>query len=230
MKRKFTLIELLVVIAIIAILAAMLLPALSGVKEAGKISSCVNNIKSQMTFDIMYGNDYGDYITPAIATSTTHNYIQLLVRAYIDPVGVTFTASGMKKAGTFVCPSEPTPWGSYSDKLFGYGHYIRNYKTGVYNSTNTDRPPVKRASIAYPSKFRVTFDSGRLRSPVADYNDFAFGGARHKTGKVTIHDTYTKEYKGGTSNMGCLDGHVESVKNPHVTMSKFKLSEGMKKQ
>ena len=78
MKRKFTLIELLVVIAIIAILAAMLLPALSGVKEAGKISSCVNNIKSQMTFDIMYGNDYGDYITPAIATSTTYNYIQLL--------------------------------------------------------------------------------------------------------------------------------------------------------
>ena len=230
MKRKFTLIELLVVIAIIAILAAMLLPALSGVKESGKMSGCINNLKTQLTLDVMYGNDYGDYVTPAIATSSTYNFVHLLVVAYLDPQGPVFNKNGMKKAGAFVCPSEPTPWGKYADKEFGYGHYVRNFKTGVYNSTETDRPPVKRGAIAYPSKFRVNFDSGYLRSPVASALGFAFGGSRHKRGKVTIHDTYTKEYKGGTSNMGCLDGHVESVKNPHVTMAKFKLSEGMKKQ
>ena len=229
MKRKFTLIELLVVIAIIAILAAMLLPALSGVKETSRTSSCINNIKTQLTLDIMYGNDYNDYVTPAMATSTSYNYISLLA-SYIVPTSLTFDKKGMKKAGTFVCPSETTPWGSYSNKEFAYSHYIRNYKTGVYKEkTKTDRLPVKRKAIARPSKFRVTFDSGRLQSPVADYLEFAFGGSRHKRGKLNKHDTYIKEYKGGVSNMGCLDGHVESVKNPHVTMAKFKLSEGMSK-
>ena len=61
-KQRFTLIELLVVIAIIAILAAMLLPALSAARERARSASCVNKLKQITLADTIYANDNKDYI------------------------------------------------------------------------------------------------------------------------------------------------------------------------
>ena len=67
-QRAFTLIELLVVIAIIAILAAMLLPAVSRAKESGRRISCLNNLRQLSLASQMYVGDCQGLYPPHVST------------------------------------------------------------------------------------------------------------------------------------------------------------------
>ena len=106
MKRVFTLIELLVVIAIIAILASMLLPALSRAKDKAKIAACAGQLRGLSQGCFIYAADYNNYVP------VNHNYFGYYQHLAHDNsynewwnLGLLFKVGTVSNPQAFYCPS-----------------------------------------------------------------------------------------------------------------------------
>jgi prepilin-type N-terminal cleavage/methylation domain-containing protein len=196
-KRAFTLVELLVVIAVLAILAALLLPALARAKERGRQASCINSVRQQTLAVLMYADENSDVLPPTAYNDANDNEVDwpTLLDPYLNYV-----------AKIHLCPSDR------NSQINSYG---LNELAFVDLTDPDPGPPMRLASFHSPTLSIMQGDIGteddfvtprpdtlKLTAPGSSLNDDE--DARPSTRHL------------GRCDLGFMDGHGE-----HLLLNQF---------
>ncbi|MBR2372662.1 MAG: prepilin-type N-terminal cleavage/methylation domain-containing protein [Lentisphaeria bacterium] len=226
MKKHFTLIELLVVIAIIAILAAMLLPALQQARDRAKAVGCTNNLSQIGKNMANYTMDNQDYIMPAFLTNTKG------VAPAMAYVGITqmwgptdknlksnyFKTTGAQGYNYFICPGSPyqivamAPQAMASNRAvrcdYAYNMYIGGIDSkGAKVTTN----PLEKITDGrlIPSVALQLVDTWKHKGTDPSFGgNIATVGNYNRTTRSGMDVAHKAAHPGGASQL-FVDGHVK---------------------